>query len=255
MDKKGIRILSIVLILILTFSTLSFAKSQQSDELRFQMGFGLMVSTSNLLGIIENINIYNAIVNDQDYHYPGLTKKEQNALNELNGNMQRAIVVANILGAMEYGLSFRMLWHILMSEIDLVLLPFGGSYNGRLDLELAPMIGIRAPFWLMPYIMAGVIFTFSFYPDKICEIENWKTRWAATNHFAYRPGVNVRVGLDLKFKGFSFGAYAQWTVKDVQEFSSWYWHLVNAGNRSAEAVLKIFESQCRIGATVNFYLF
>lgn len=233
----------------------SFAKSKKSDEKRFQLGIGLMASTGNLLGLIESARMYNAISKGDKYDYPGLSKQEKDSLNSLNGAMQRAILVANILGSMEYGIQLRVLWHMLMVNCDVVLLPFDGSYNGRLDFMITPSVGIRAPFWLMPYLLVGMTMTFSFYPDEFTDKENWKGEWAATDNFVFRPGMNFRAGLDFKFKSFSIGAYYQYTIKDFQEFSLWYNDIVDNGMTAADAAGKIFGAQSRFGAAMCFYLF
>ena len=117
------------------------------------------------------------------------------------------------------------------------------------------MIGVRGPFFIMPYIIGGLAFTFSFYPSEYTSIEEWKGDWAATSNFAFRPGINTRIGLDLKFPKLSIGAYYQWTVKDFQEFSSWYWHIMNVGYSNAEAIGKIIAGQSRFGISICLYPF
>ncbi len=251
--KKNRLFLLFFLIIIIPFSI--YSKAQKSDEQRFQLGFGIMASTGNLLNLIEDIKLYESVKNDTDYNFPGVDDEEQEALQELDGAMKRAILVANILGSLEYGINFRVLYKIMLFETDLILLPFDSSYNGRFDILLSPMIGVRAPFFIMPYIITGVCFTFSFYPSEFTSIEEWKGGWAATNNFAFRPGLNTRIGLDFKIKGFSIGAYYQWTVKDFQEFTSWYWHIVNSGYSNLDATWKILAAQSRFGITISLYLF
>lgn len=255
MNKRIQKILGVIIILVLVLSVSIHAKSQKRDEKRFQLGFGAIVSTGNLLGIIESVKMSQAIQSGNDYDYPGISKEESEALNNLDGAMQRAILVANILGSMEYGFQFRLLWNILMVEADLFVLPFDGSYNGRVDMLLQVMAGVRAPFWIMPYIIGGANFTFSFYPGQFTTLENWKGRWAATDNFAFRPGFNLRTGLDFKFKGFSIGAYYQYTVKDVQEYTLWYDAIVNAGIAPNKAVGMIFGAQSRFGVSLCWYIF
>ncbi len=255
MKQNKIKIFAIIFLLVLVLSSSVFAKSQKRDEKRFQIGFGAIISTSNLLGLIESAKMAQAIKDNNDYDYPGITEEEKAALQSLNGAMQRAILVANILGAMEYGVQLRILWHILMVETDLVLLPFDGSYNGRLDFSWAVMAGIRCPFFIMPYFLAGVNFTFSFYPKEFTEKENWKGDWAATDNFVFRPGLNLRAGLDLKFKNFSIGGYYQYSIKDFQEFSLWYNKIVDEGINKSDAVGMILGSQSRFGVALCFYPF
>jgi hypothetical protein len=252
---KGVKIFTITIIFMVLLTISISAKTQKDDELRFQFGLGWNISTGNLLGIIESVQLYDAMTKGEDYNYPGLDEEEQEALQNLNGNMQRALLVANILGSLEYSLNARFLWNILISEVDITLLPFEGTYSGKLDLMVVPMVGVRAPWFIQPYVMAGVMFTFSFYPNEFTKIESWKGDWAATDNFCWRPGVNLRLGLDFKFKGFSVGAYAQYTVKDFQEFTSWWGTLVAAGMTSAEATGRIIASQCRIGIVMDYYLF
>lgn len=247
--------LSIIICLTLLVPLMIFAKTKKEDEQRFQLGMGITLSSCNLLNLIEDAKLYESIKNDTDYSFTGLDEDEQEALNEISGAMKRAILVANILGGMEYGLQFRILYKIMLFETDVTLLPFDGSYNGRIDLLLSPMIGVRAPFFIMPYIITGVCFTFQFYPSEFTSKEEWKGDWAATNNFAFRPGLNTRIGLDLKIKGFSIGAYYQWTVKDFQEFTSWYWHIVDTGYSGVEAGWKIFAAQSRFGIAISLYVF
>lgn len=247
------RTILLIAIFLIIFSSLIYSKSK-NDEMKFKFGIGGYISTSNLLGLIEDIKMYEAIKNDTDYEYPGLTDEQKEAFNNLSEGMRRAILVANILGGMEYGLHARILWKALISELDLVLLPFDGSYNGRLDFCIIPMIGIRAPFFIMPYIMLGPTFTFSFYPEEFAKFEEWKSNYAATSNFAFRPGINTRLGVDLKLGNFAIGGYYQHTVKDFQEFTSWYWHLA-ASFGSAEAVGRILASQSRFGVVITFYIF
>lgn len=247
--------LLLIIVLIILVQFVIFPETKKFNEQKLQFGFGFMVSTCNLLNLIESAKIYDAIKNDTDYNFPGVDEEEQEALLKLNGGMKRAILVANILGGMEYGAQFRILYKIMIFETDIILLPFDGSYNGRLDLLLTPMIGVRAPFYIMPYFISGLALTFSFYPSEFTSIEEWKGNWAATTNFAFRPGIITRLGLDLKIEGFSIGAYYQWTVKDFQEFGSWYWHIMNAGYSSSSAVGRILAAQSRFGISICLYPF
>lgn len=253
MNFRNLKKLFLVLLLIGILMMPLFGKNKP-DEMNFQLGIGGLISTSNLLGLIESVKLYNAMVNDQDYEYPGVTEEQQEALKNINGSMARAIMVANILGAMEYGLSARILWNVLIAEVDLFFLPFDGSYNGRLDFMAVPLIGVRSPWFIQLYAMAGVPFVFSFYPDKLTQIENWRTRWAATDNFAFRIGLMIRLGLDLKFKTFSIGGYYQYTIKDFEEFTAWHNAFRDIGVTPADAAGKIFAAQSRFGIAISFYL-
>lgn len=254
MLQKSIKFFAVILIVMIAMTGTLSAKSEMKKETRFQIGFGLIVNTSNLLGLIESVKMYNAMVNGATYNYPGLTQEQQDAMNKINGAMQRALLVANILGGMEYGLQMRILWQIMMIETDLTVLPLDGSYNGRLDMVLSVMGGIKAPFFIMPYLLAGVDFTFSFYPNQFASLENWKDRWAATDNFAFRPGLNIKAGLDLKFPNFSIGGYYQYTIKDFQEFTLWYEKLKEANISASDAAGMIFGAQSRFGIAVSLYI-
>ncbi len=209
---------------ILFFILISFilglsAKTKKSDEARFQLGFGAMVSTSNLLSLIETSKLYKSMEEGGDYSFPGLSKEQSMVLGDMQKNIGRALLVANILGGLEFGVNCRVLWNAFMFDSNVILLPFDGSYNGRLDFLVNANIGVRAPFWIMPYINAGVNFTFSWYPENVSNIDSWKS-WGVFNNFVFRPGMNVRTGLDIKFRHFSIGAYYQYTIKDFDEFGA-----------------------------------
>jgi hypothetical protein len=253
--KRTIKILLVVTVALALVSTAAFAKSKKSDEGRFQLGFGGFISTNNILGLIENVRMNDAIQSS------GTLPAEFSGLTDINVAMQRAIMVANILGGMEYGFKTRILWKILIAEADLVLTPFNGSYNGRLDFTVNTGVGIRAPFWIMPYFVAGPMFTFSFYPDEFTAVESWKSNYAGFQNFLFRPGLNTRVGLDFKFKKFSIGAYYNYAIKDFQEFTLWYEDLVaklDSGDTAAaqaQAAGMVFGAQSKFGVSMTWYLF
>lgn len=249
--NKVVTVLFVFLIIISS----SYAASQKNNESRFQLGFGIMASTGSLLDLVESVNLYNAAANNNSYNFPGLTDEQKQAYQNLNGAMQRAVLVSNILGSMDYGLQFRLLWSALMFETDVSILPFDGSYDGRFDLMVTPYIGVRAPFFIMPYLIAGPILTFSFYPATFTQKEPWRSDWGTNGNFAFRPGINTRLGLDFKFKGFSIGAYYQYTIKDFDEFTNFYGSLVNAGFSNGDAAVKIFMYQSRFGAAICLYIF
>lgn len=246
-----------VLLFVCIICNLS-AKTKKSDEGRFQMGFGVMVSSSNLMSLIETVKMYQAREKGEVYKYPGLSDEDSEKLNSIAANMNRAILVANILGGLEYGANFRILWKALMLDSNIVLLPFDGSYNGRFDFLVNANIGIRAPFWIMPYLSAGINFTFSWYPENVTNIDSWKT-WGVFNNFVFRPGINARAGLDIKFRHFSIGAYYQYTIKDFDEFGVWYNNLKDsmAGDPEAQnkAIGLVLGAQSRFGACISWYVF
>lgn len=250
--------LFLVIMALLLISTLGFAKTT-NKEMRFQLGIGGYVNTSNILGLIENVRMTQALEGGGDYNYPGIDQEEREALENLNLAMRRGIMIANILGGLEYGIKTRILWNILIAEADLSLVPYNGSYNGRLDFAVSAGIGVRAPFFIMPYFTVGPMFTFSFYPSEFTKYESWKSNYGGFGNFVFRPGLNSRLGLDLKFKKWSFGLYYQYTIRDFQEFTGWYSQLVDSmGNTQqarAEAAGMIFGAQSKFGAHMTFYLF
>jgi hypothetical protein len=256
MTRKTTKIAALALILVMVVSLAAFAKSKKSDEKRFQLGFGANISTNNILGLIENVQMAEAL---EGGSIPSGSPYE--GLDSLNKAMQQSIMVANILGGMEYAFQFRLLWHVLMVEADLVLLPFNGSYNGRFDLNLNMYAGVRAPFWIMPYFIAGPMFTFSFYPDDFKAVEEWKSNYGGFKQFLFRPGLNMRLGLDFKFKHFSIGAYYQYSIKDFEEYGRWFADLVTElesqsyTDAQTRAAGMIFGAQSRFGASIAWYIF
>ncbi|OHD11721.1 MAG: hypothetical protein A2Y34_15320 [Spirochaetes bacterium GWC1_27_15] len=247
-----------IMFLILVLGFFAFGKTTKANELRFQLGFGGFISTSNLLGLIENAKMIDAIQKQQDQKLIGLTDSQNKDFSNISRAMQTSMIVANIIGGMEYGLKMRILWHILISDIDFALLPFDGSYNGRLDMLLNFNAGIRAPFFLMPFVMIGFTSVFSFYaPEDYTNPDSWKDRaWGAYKNFIFRPGLNITAGFGLKFKGFSVEGYYKFTIKDFEEFRGFYNQLVDTLQRSpADAVGGILAYQSRFGVSLVWYLF
>lgn len=257
--KKRSKILLVVVLFILITTTIVFGRSKKSNEKRFQLGFGFTVSTNNLLGLIEDVRMTQAIDSGSSYDYPGLSTTQKAALNDIDVGMRRAIMIANILGGMEYGLQMRILWSALMMEMNLNVIPLDGSYNGRLDLRFQFGIGLRAPFFIMPYILVGATANFSFYPGEVQQIEDWRTYF--TNNFALSPGIDAKIGLDLKFKKWSIGAYYLYSIRDFKEFTDWWgelWNNLSSGDTQAaqnQAWGMIVAAQSKFGASLCFYLF
>jgi len=254
------KILFLVVVFALLLNVCIFSKTKKSDESRFQMGFGVMVSTSNLLSLIETSKLFSAIENGEKYNFPGLPEDVSIQFNNVAKNLGRAMLVANIIGGLEYGVNYRILYQAFIFDSNLILLPFDGSYNGRLDFLVSMNIGLRAPFWIMPYIDAGVNFTFSWYPENVTNIDSWKS-WGVFNNFVFRPGLNVRTGLDIKFRHFSIGAYYQYTIKDFEEFGGWFNKIAadlsgqNYADAQTRALGLIFASQSRFGVCLSWYIF
>ena len=205
-------------------------------EKRFQIGFGFNITTSNLLSLIDNVKMGQALTNlDSGKSYEDLTPEEKILMSKeqfehfknLSQNARNGLLVANIFGSMEYAFKLRFLWKILMIETDFSLVPYNGFYNGRFDFGITANGGVRLPYVVMPYITGGINLSFHFYPDAVYKIEPWKARWGSYENFAFRFGLNIKGGLDFKFKIFSIGIYYQWVVKDFQEFSDWFSEITN----------------------------
>jgi hypothetical protein len=222
------------------------------DTKKVHLGFGITATTGNLLGLIENARLYNALYNNQEYNYPGLTESEKTAVKNLNKGMLNTLIAANILATMEYGLRTRIMFHAFISDIDLVFLPCDGTFNGRFDFQIVPTFGIRAPWFIMPYLTAGPSFTFSFYPGKVADIENWKTKtgYGVADNFVFRPGLNIKTGIDINFRRFTIGAFYQYEIKDFAEFTDYYNAIIANGFTSSEAATKIFGYQSRFGVSI-----
>jgi len=246
----------IILILILMNKISIFCESKITDERRFQLGFGFILGTHSLAGMFETNNIKN----NSDYYYP-LASDKKDRFESLNSDQKTGILVGHILGGWEYGFQFRILWRIFIAETDIILTPFDAVNNGRLDFVIMPMIGIKGPLALMPYIMAGTIFTFSYYPWEYSFLESQKSNFASNDKFAFRPGLNIKAGVEfkvpryLKPAKFSVGGYLQYTIKDFEEFHYIYWNYKNSGYSNADAALKVLSHQVRFGISLCYYIF
>jgi hypothetical protein len=248
-----------VLSFLLSFSlAISWGKDASGDNIfswdtqKFHLGFGITGTTGNLLGLIENAKLYDAMMNNKDYNYPGLTAEQKDAVKKLNKGMIGALIAANVFASLEYGIRTRLMYHALISDIDFIFLPCDGSYNGRFDFEFVPTIGVRAPWFIMPYITLGPTFTFSFYPDKVSNIENWKTKagYGVFDKFAFRPGLNLRLGVDVNFRKIMIGVFYQYEIKDFAEFTDFYNSIIDSGFTQAEAAGKVFGYQSRFGVSI-----
>ncbi len=242
---------AVISMLLLFSAGLSFAKTKM-DEGRFQLGFGVLVSTNDLLGMIENVRMMQGMSSGTAFQSSHMTDEQIQTFIQLDPSWQRAIVIANILGNMEYGLQLRLLYKALILETDLMFLPYE-STTGKLNFTWNLNAGLRAPFFIMPYLTGGVNFTFSVYPEAVSDVENWKSSWGSLGKFSWRPGINFKAGLDLKFKRFSVGAYYQYMIEDFQEFSYMYERLLASDAAYAGAAL--FGSQSRFGASICWYIF
>ncbi|HBD95347.1 MAG: hypothetical protein A2015_12665 [Spirochaetes bacterium GWF1_31_7] len=262
--------LAIVLIAFITF--FSFSVPKKNFEKRFQVGFGALISTPNIFNLANNFRMAGAVDSlNTGTSYDNLTTEQKAIMSEsdfkklqnLSTAYQKAIIIANIFAGMEYSLQLRTLWNLMITEVDLSLLPMNGSYNGRLDFMVSLNGGIRLPYFIMPYITGGVNFTFQFYPESVANAERWKSNWGTFQNFAFRPGINIKAGLDFKFKLFSIGAYYQYIIKDFEEFSGWWSEmsssLTDAGENvevaQAKAAGMVFGAQSKFGISMCWYFF
>jgi hypothetical protein len=254
--RFNLRKLFALILLTFCISNLTWCKTtNQKDNIflldtkKFHFGIGVTATTGNLSGLIDNVRL---LYNNQVYDYPGWTAEQKEVISKLDSQTVRGLVFANILCSMEYGIRTRFMYHVFISDIDLVFLPSDSSTNGRFDFQLIPTIGVRVPWLLMPYITAGPSFTFSFYPDKISDADNWKTKagYGVFNNFVFRPGLNIRTGLDLNLRRMTIGVFYEYGIKDFAEFSDYYRSLIINGYSVNDAVWRVFNYQGRFGASI-----
>lgn len=250
---------------VMIFSAVAMSMTAKSKdtkpkwaENKFQFGIGGTMSTGHLLGIIETGKMIEAENRkNTDYEYPGMTDEQVRAYNDLSKNMKTAIWVSNIFASLEYALQARILWKALIVHADLGFVPMESSYNGRFDMVMGVNAGIRAPFFIMPYITGGFNFTYSFYPDNVVNIdtEKWKVEagYGVVGNFVFRPGMNFVAGLELKLGKFSIGGYYKYIIKDFSEFKYMYNEFANDPDRKEAAAGLVFSSQSRFGIAVTFY--
>lgn len=246
----------LLIITLLVLSVLSAsAVTQKNDETRFQLGAGIEISSGNLLGLIETVKMISASSKNEEYSFPGMSDEQVENYNNLSSNFKKAIWISNLLSSMEYGIHLRILKSFFIAHADITLLPFDGTYNGRLDFMINVNAGIRAPWFIMPYLTVGGNFTMSVYPDVVSKVETWKTRagYGVVDKFAFRPGMNITAGVDIKTKAGSIGAFYKYTIKDFNEFNYWYDELKDNFGTSAAAM--IFGAQSRFGVVFMWYIF
>lgn len=266
------KIIILIPVLLLIHISMLQAVPRKNFEKRFQIGIGMNMATANLYNLISGFETMNALDSAGDgAGYDDLSPEQQTyisreefeSLKNLSAAYQRAMIVSNMFAGMEYGIQIRSLWNIFMSEADIALLPMNGAYNGRLDFSISLNTGVRIPFFIMPYIMGGFNMGFQFYPDNVRKIEPWKSSLGTVGNFAFRPGFNVKAGLEIKFKKFSIGGFYQYVVKDIEEYSAWretlQESLEQAGETgdgaSAKAAGLMFSAQSKFGLSVCWYLF
>jgi len=250
--NKMVKKIVILILIIFLFSDVMNAKSKKNDEKRFQIGLGILMSTSNLFGLIHSAKM----AYEGDMSSVGIDKATSD---KIPLNVRQTVLVANIFANMEYAFQFRILANIFIGESDIVLLPMDSSSNGRFDMFITLNGGVRFPFWIMPYIMAGANFTFSWYPGRVVDFENWRTTYGSNiaENFAWSPGMNIKIGLDIKFRLFSAGVYYVYMIKDFNEFGGKVSQVANdlANGDYTTAGAMIFGSQSRFGVSVCWYLF
>lgn len=245
------RIMIIILAVFLVTGTID-AKSKKKDEKRFQIGFGILMSTSNLFSLIHSAKM----AYEDDMSSVGIDKQTSE---KISLNVRQTVLVANIFANMEYAFQFRILANIFIGESNIILLSIDSSSNGRFDTVITLNGGIRLPMWIMPYIMAGANFTFSWYPGRVVDFENWRTTYGSNiaEKFAWSPGMNIKIGLDIKFRLFSAGVYYVYMIKDFNEFGGKVAQVANdmTNGDFNTAGAMIFSSQSRFGVSVCWYLF
>lgn len=250
--KKGLKIVVVIIMTLLLSINVINAKSKKNDEKRFQIGVGILISTSNLFGLIHSAKM----AYEGDMSSVGINKT---IFDQIPLNIRQTVLVANIFANMEYSFQFRILSSIFIGESDIILLPMDNSSNGRFDMIITLNGGVRFPFWIMPYVMAGANFTFSWYPGRVVDFENWRTTYGSNiaENFAWSPGMNIKVGLDIKFRLFSAGLYYVYMIKDFNEFGGKVSQIANDltnGDYSTAGAM-IFGSQSRFGVSICWYLF
>ena len=251
----------ILLSLLMIFPYFLFSDKKIKDERRLQLGFGFIIGTHSISGMTETQRINDSIQNDCPYYYLGAIGKEREKLKDLNKNQKDGLMVAHILGGYEYGFQFRTLWRIMITEHSLSVFIFDVTRNGRTDLMFRSMIGIRAPYFIMPYFLVGYMLTYSFYPREFSIIESFRKKWAATDYFAFRPGLNIKLGVEVKIQKymklpkFSAGGYFEYNIKDFDEFYYMYNRYLQLGLSESSAVGKVLGSNAHFGFSVCFYIF
>lgn len=226
-------------------------KKVKKDEKRFQFGIGIHVNSLSVSGMNDVHNIFQSIKNDDDYTYPGISKHEKDSIMDLSGWMQEDILLSYILRSQEYGFHLRILWNILIFEMDFDLLPMDYTYIERSNIMLAPMIGIRYPSFIMPYFMIGPNLNIGFENMDFGTMRNKIN--TVNNSMIVTPGLVFKTGLDFKMQRFSIGLYYQYRIKDFNEITYWYSEYRDNSVSGPEAVWNIMASQSRMGLTFSVY--
>jgi|GEM_PF-824269 len=260
MKKNNFNILITLLLLLFSFNLYSQEndktndKKEKLDERRFQFGIGTSITTSTIYDMYKNADIFKAIKNGDDYSYSYIDKDEDDHILSLNGDMQKAVLANHILKSLVYGIQFRFLWKVFMTEIDINVLPANYNYGNRTEISLTPMTGLRIPFVVMPYFLIGPTFTAGFYYDNyLKDRDDSNEIQAIKDNIRFLVGLSAKIGLDLKFDYFSIGIFYQYTIKNVGEIVDLY-NTFNNDDLSREEIFKnILGSQSRFGLSMSIY--
>jgi hypothetical protein len=175
----------------------------------------------------------------------------EDSIQGLDGWMQEDILAGYIMRNQEYGINFRVLWNLLIFETDFTILPMDYTNSERSNIMIAPMIGIRLPRFVMPYIMVGANLNFSFATGDEGTVFD-KANYTA-NSVIVQPGLILKTGVDFKTDFFSIGLYYQYRMKDFNEVNYWYSTFQEGGISSADAFWNVIGSQSRIGIIFSVY--
>lgn len=226
-------------------------KKAKKDEKRFQFGIGMHINSLNFTGMEEARNILNSIKNDDDYTYPGISEDTKNSIQNIDTWMQEDILAGYIMRNQEYGINLRVLWRSLIFETDFTLLPMDYTNSERSNIMIAPMIGLRYPYFIMPYFLVGPNLNIGFETDNS---GTWKDKIdQVKNSLIVRPGLIFKTGVDLKADYFSIGLYYQYRMKDLSELNYWYSVFQEGEISNTEAFWNVVGSQSRLGLTFSVY--
>jgi hypothetical protein len=245
--KRNICVLYFVLTVALIYG-IEFDK----DDLNFHFQIGAYLNTCNFMNVMEDIRMGRAIISNSEYINVGMTKDQAKEYVDMPKSIKTGVMIANIVGSFEFGFKYRVKWNVLLFDSDVSILFYDGSYNSRLDFEFSNDIGIRMPYWIMPYASCGPNYTLSFYQNYFDLVEDWRTHYLAYQNVMYRIGFHARLGVDFNLKKFSIGLYYQYTIKDFDEFGGFCFAQIYVKNNFACAAIGIFAYQSRLGVSLLF---
>lgn len=228
-------------------------KKVKKDEKRFQFGIGIHANSLNFSGMNEVYNIFQSIKDDEDYSYPGISDLEEDSIQDLSNWHQKDLLASYIFRNQEYGMHLRILWNVLIFETDFDFLPMDYTDSKRSNIMIAPMIGIRYPSFIMPYLMIGPNLNVGF---ETTDTGSWEDKISTIkNSMIFTPGLILKTGLDFKAQYFSIGLYYQYRLKDFNEITYWYSIFKEGYISNTDAFWNIISSQSRIGLTFSVYFF